>query len=242
VALSIAAPARAYAIDESAHARSGQAGVDVTITAEDEASHHAPSGHSASTCHWSAIEYYDENTAPQGERPGPEYHAYLVFCDNEMVGVYWLGPRNLGRPDPAAMAGEVVGHVPVDLATIGVRPAGRAVTGIPSYFWVNGYRGDAITDTVSAFGIDVGVAITLQSVVWDFHDGSPTQEGLGEPWPTRSTIKHSYRDKGVHTVTVTLTLSASFSVNGGPATPLPPIVRTATLEYPVDEVQAVRDR
>jgi hypothetical protein len=141
------------------------------------------------------------------------------------------------------MAGEVLDHVPVDLATIRVRPDGGGVTGIPAYFWVEGYSGAPINETVTGFGTTVAVSITLGDVSWSFGDGSPAVSGsLGEPWPARSSVNHTYRDKGLRTVTVTITLPAEFSVNGGPAEQLPPIVRTATLAYQVDEIQAVRDR
>jgi hypothetical protein len=136
-----------------------------------------------------------------------------------------------------------VGHVPVDLATIAVRPTGRAVTGIASYFWVQGYSGAPINQTVTGFGVNVDVSITLGSVTWSFGDGTPAiTAGLGEPWPARSSVSHNYRDKGAFTVTVTITMPAQYRVNGGPPRQLPPVVRTATLAYPVDEVQAVRDR
>jgi hypothetical protein len=239
----LADPAAAFRRGE---AKSSSQGVDVIITSRDEASQHAPAGHSSSSCDWSATPYYDANVGPPpeaGARPSLDHELYLVFCDGAFVGVYWLGPRNFPGPDVEAMAGEVVDHVPVDLATIKARPADRAVTGIPSYFWTDGYRGEEITDTVDGFGVSVHVSITLGTVEWDFGDGTPHLTGsLGEPWPARSSVHHTYRDKGAHTVTVTITLPATFQVDGGPAQALPPVVRTATLAYDVDEVQAVRDR
>lgn len=216
------------------------------ITGRDDAFRNAPSGRSASSCDWSAIPFSDENVPPStsiGPPPGPEYDAYLVFCDRSYVGLYWLGPRNFAVADTAAMAGEVVDRVPVDFAAIKARPTGRAVTGIPSYFWVDGYRGETIAETVNGFGVSVAVSIVLSAVEWDFGDGTPRLSGsLGEAWPERSSVHHTYRDKGPFTVTVTITLQPTFQVNGGAAQPLAPIVRTATLAYPVDEVQAVRDR
>jgi hypothetical protein len=237
-------PARAD-VGRDADARSSSAGVEVIITGRDDAFHAAPSGHSASSCHWSAIPFADENVPPStsiGPQPGPEFSAYLVFCDGSYVGIYWLGPRNFAAPDAAAMAGEVVDHVPVDLAAIKVRPTGRAVTGIPSYFWVDGYSGAPIEETVDGFGVSVAVSITMASVEWRFGDGATQSGSLGEPWPARSSVHHAYRDKGAYTVTVTITFQPTFTVNNGVVTALPPIVRTATLAYPVDEVQAVRDR
>ncbi|MEA3019208.1 MAG: hypothetical protein QOI47_732 [Actinomycetota bacterium] len=240
----------AYARDPGTNVKgeTDQNGVEVVITAEDEASHQVPAGHTTSTCHWTATLTsswtYTDQQPIYGPAPSPEHHLYHVYCDGEYVGTYWLGPRNLAAaPDTAAMAGQVVEDVPVDLAAIGSRPTGKAVTGIPSYFWVDGYRGAPINQTVTGLGVSVEVSITLGSVVWDFGDGTPpVLGGLGEPWPARSSIHHTYRDRGVKTVTVTITLPAGFRVNGGQVQALPPVVRTATLSYRVDEVQAVRDK
>jgi hypothetical protein len=142
------------------------------------------------------------------------------------------------------MARTVVDDIPVDLANIQARPEGRAVTGIPSYFWVEGYDGKPIEGTVRNGPVSVDVAVTLRRVTWDFGDGTPalTTTDLGEAWPRRSEIRHAYRDRGTYTVTITLRLPATFTVNGGDVTDLPDIVRTASLTYVVDEVQAVRDR
>jgi hypothetical protein len=235
-----------YAFERHSGASSGNHDVDVIITAADEAASHAPAGHRSSDCHWSATPYYDANVGPPpnvGPRPTPDHELYLVFCDGQFVGIYWLGPANFAAVDTAAMAGEVVDNVPVDLASIQARPTGEAVTGIPSYFWVDGYDGAPINETVTGFGVTVAVSITLGTVEWDFGDGTPhVTGGLGEAWPARSSIHHTYEDKGVHTVTVTITLPAGFSVDGGAIQALPPVVRTASIRYQVDEVQAVRDR
>jgi hypothetical protein len=181
-----------------------------------------------------------------GSPPTPEHHLYLVFCDGAYIGWAWVRPGGSSSPlvDSTALARTVVDDIPVDLASINARPAGKAVTGIPSYFWVEGYDGEPIEGTVENGPVRVDVAVTLGSVTWDFGDGTPplTTTELGEAWPARSEIRHAYRDRGTYTVTITLRLPAAFTVNGGNVTDLPDIVRTATLTYVVDEVQAVRDR
>ena len=55
-------------------------------------------------------------------------------------------------------------------------------------------------------------------------------------------MRHTYRDRGSYVVTATLTLPARYRVNGGAWRGLPAIVRTSSLPYAVDEVQAARDR
>jgi len=232
-------------LEERVHGRSDDSGVEVIIRASDDAAHAVGNGR-ASACHWSATPYYDANYGPPasaGPRPSPDHELYMVFCDGTLVGVYWLGPANFPTADVAGMAGQVVDQIPVDLAEIKSKPTGKAVTGIASYFWVDGYDGAPINETVTGFGVTVNVTITLGTVEWDFGDGTPTVSGsLGEAWPARSSVHHVYRDKGLHTVRVTITMPAGFSVDGGAITALPPIVRTATIPYQVDEVQAVRDQ
>ena len=141
------------------------------------------------------------------------------------------------------MVANYIRDLPIGISTIGARPEGRGVTGIASYFWVEGYQGQPINDSLSAGGVTVAVSVTLGTVTWDFGDGTPpVTAGLGEAWPERSSVRHGYRDRGDRTVTVTVTLPAEFSVNGGAVQQLPPVVRTATIPYVVEEIQAVRNR
>lgn len=206
-------------------------------------------GGGGSTCAWSVVPYPYTGAEPPasvGEPPTPEHALYLVYCDGEYVVTQWLGPRD---PTPDAMVDsllvQLVRDLPIGAPDIGVRPETRGVTGIPSLFWVEGYRGETITDGLSddATGITVEVEVVLGNVVWDFGDGTPVQAaGLGEPWPERSSVEHAYRDRGDLTITVTLTLPARFRVNGGAWRGLEDITRTATIPYVVEEVQAVRNR
>ena len=231
---------------------SNEAGVDWSITVDEHGnasvSAETRRGGGGDECEWSTKQFPFEGNEPParyGTPPSSEHRLYLVFCNGEYVGFQWIGPGDPSEPtiDPAAIAETLVGHVPVDLATIDVRPEGRAVTGIPSYFWIEGYDGQAIRDEASLGGTTVAVEIGLGTVTWDFGDGTPTMTaGLGQAWPERSEIRHAYRDRGTYDVTVTITLAPTFTVNGGAAQALQPITRTATLTYVVDEVQAVRDR
>lgn len=243
----------ASAINErrDTRARSSDDGVEVSITVGEDGEARVGGGAAGGggrTCDWRVEQYPFTGSDPParyGEPPSPEHRLYLVFCDDEFVVAQWLGPAGAASPavDTTALARTVVDNVPVDLFGIDVRPEGRAVTGIPSYFWVEGYDGQPIVDTVRNGPVAVAVEITLGTVTWDFGDGTPpVTAGLGEAWPERSEIRHAYRDRGDYVVTVTVTLPATFTVNGGAPTALAPITRTATIPYAVDEVQAVRDR
>jgi hypothetical protein len=246
VALSSATPA--YAIDER-RVESDDRGVTAEITVGDDGTPRVSpeTRGSRDDCDWRVVQFPFTGSDPParyGEPPSPEHRLYLIFCGPDFVGANWLGPSaSAPEVDTEGMATTVVEHVPVDLASIDVRPEGRAVTGIPSYFWVEGYDGEAITDSITNGPVTVDVEIRLGTVTWDFGDGTrPVRAGLGQAWPERSEIRHAYRDRGSYVVTVTITLPASYRVNGGPAQELEPITRTATIPYVVDEVQAVRDR
>ena len=245
------APARASALEQGADAETNERGVEVVITiGEDgEASARPRNGSGGDTCDWSVVQFPftgQDPPARYGRPPSPEHRLYLVFCDGEFVAAQWLGPNGENAPavDTEGLARTVIDNVPVDLFTIAVKPDARAVTGIPSYFWVEGYDGETITGSVSNGPVTVDVAIELGTVTWDFGDGTEPLRttSLGDEWPERSEIRHAYRDRGTYTITVTIELPARFSVNGQPPTELEPVVRTSTLTYVVDEVQAVRTR
>ena len=239
----------AYAIRErDTDARSDDEGVTVTITiGEDGTPSASGGGGGGDSCEWSVIQYPFTGSDPParyGTPPSPEHRLYLVFCDGEFVAAQWIDPTAGGgvAVDTTSLARTVVDQVPVDLFGINARPTGEAVTGIPSYFWVEGYDGAPITGSVSNGPVTVDVSINLREVTWDFGDGSTMTGGLGEAWPARSSVRHAYRDRGAYTITVTMVFDAEFSVDGGPAEPLEPIVRTSTLRYGVEEIQAVRHR
>jgi len=241
----------ASAFEQGERAATTERGVEVTITIGEDGTPVAEGGRvgGAGSCTWTVTPYPYTGIDPPshyGTPPSPEHRLYLVFCNGEFVAATWLGPGGgtVSVIDPAAMARTVVDEVPVDLAAIGARPQGRGVTGIRSYFWVEGYGGETITGSVTNGPVTVDVSISLGTVTWDFGDGTPPViAGLGEAWPDRSSVHHTYRDRGTYAVTVTIELPAEFSVNGdGTVTPLPPVIRTATIPYVVDEVQAVRER
>jgi hypothetical protein len=130
-------------------------------------------------------------------------------------------------------------------AAIGVRPEGRGITGIPSLFWVDGYDGEPLQATESAFGLTVAVTIQLVDVTWDFGDGSPTSRGgLGEAWPEHSSVQHNYAvasgDEHPYTVTATLLFQPTYTVNGVAGAPLEPIQVPASRTYVVHQLQAER--
>jgi hypothetical protein len=76
----------------------------------------------------------------------------------------------------------------------------------------------------------------------DWGDGTTTgpHASPGGPWPDGD-VTHLYRDAAGYTITVDQTWTATWQV-GGYSGALPARVRTAALDLPVREVQAVRNR
>jgi hypothetical protein len=248
----------AHAADEDVSGRSTERGVEVEverftpgqrIPGRGATAAPGPSGPSCTLFPW----IFDPGTAKGGIPPTTQHRRFLVSCDGQAIGTRWIGPAD-PLASAAARAVEIAGlaqralrEVPVGDIAIGHRPQARALTGIPVYAWVEGYDGRPLERTVRALGVTVDVRITLQRATWDFDDGTPTLvAGLGEPWPARSSVHHTYATSTPRphprTISATLGLSAEYRVDGGPWRALAPITRTATTSLGVDEVQAVRRR
>ena len=198
-------------------------------------------------CHYTAELYWDSVYGPPdlyGAQPSPEHRLYTVYCNDQILGVRWLGPAEFVDGIARGIAERVVREIPIGEISIGLRPESRGVTGIPSLFWVEGYDGHPINHSVTELGITVDVAVTLDDVIWRFGDGTaPLHAGLGEAWPQESSVRHTYEH--VHPgypVTATMTLAVRWRFNGGGWEALAPITRTSTVPYTVTEIQAIRDR
>jgi hypothetical protein len=253
-ALFAATAPHAVAYEQHEDVNTDNEGVNVVVTVGEDGSASAHGGNGGGGgggggggCEWSVIQYPftgQDPPANYGAPPTAEHNLYLIYCDGEFVGAEWIAPRERATiVDVVGEATTVIERIPVDLAQIGARPQGRAVTGIPSYFWVEGYSGAPIEGSVVNGPVTVDVSVTLGTVTWDFGDGTPAVTGgLGEAWPNRSSIRHAYRNRGTYNVTVTIVMPAAFTVNDGAPVQLEPVVRTATIPYVVDEVQAVRNR
>jgi hypothetical protein len=196
---------------------------------------------------------FDPGTAKGGIPPTPAHRRFIVSCGGQAVGTRWIGPADplaaiaARAAELAAVAERVVREIAVGGMTIGRRPQGRGLTGVPTYVWVAGYDGRPVTRTVHALGATVDVRITLRHTTWDFGDGTPpTLAGLGQAWPRRSDVHHTYEVATPHdaprTIAATVTFFAEHRVDGGPWQALAPLTRSATTAIDVDQVQAVRRR
>ncbi len=187
----------------------------------------------------------DINVVAMPAAPGPEYVAYHVYCGGVYITSVWLAPSafspTAGAVDVRAIAEQLARDLPYPAATVRVSPEGRGLTGLESWFWVEGYAGP-LRDAVDELGFRVEVEAVPASVHWDFGDGSPVRPGtLGQAAPTRSDVVHTYETSSRSepiSVRASIRLDVRFRVNDEPWEALDPVVRSASRTYPVVESRA----
>ena len=192
-----------------------------------------------------------EREAPlhPGEAP------WVVNCDNGFMSIVWL-PIN-AQPsdvdivvvpgdsvDPESVAAELRDHVPVPDITVGVNPA-TGLVAMPSWFWIEGYDGSRIRTSDTLGDVTVEVEIRPTGYRWSFGDGAALEtDSVGEAYPQVSDIRHTYQqsslaDGGAFRVTVRITFSVRYRVDGGPWEALDPITRSFSASYPVQQLQSI---
>jgi hypothetical protein len=180
---------------------------------------------------------------------------WTVECDDGYFGVVWV-PMNtdpadvqvvIGPPDPIdplSVAAELRDQLPVPDMAISANPD-TGLVGLPSWFWVDGYDGAPISSSSTLGGITVEVQIVPQRYTWSFGDGANLDTtSPGQPYPAESDIQHSYEQSslgagGAFAVTVEISFSAQYRVNGGAWQSLDAITRSFTSNYPVQQLQSV---
>jgi hypothetical protein len=192
-----------------------------------------------------------EREAPlhPGEAP------WVVNCDNGFMSIVWLPintqPSDVNivvvpgdAVDPASMAADLRDHVPVPDIAVGVNPA-TGLVAMPSWFWIEGYDGSRIRTSDTLGDVTVEVEIRPTGYRWSFGDGAALEaDSLGEAYPQESDIRHIYQqssltDGGAFRVTVRITFSVRYRVDGGPWEQLDPITRSFSAAYPVQQLQSI---
>jgi hypothetical protein len=184
-------------------------------------------------------------STPMPPRPGPEYGAYYVYCGADYVTSVWLPPTAFAGAAPVidvrAIAEQLVRDLPYPQATVRVSPEARGLTGLESWFWVDGYRAP-LRDAVDGLGLRVEVEAVPGSVRWDFGDDTPVRAGtLGLAAPRRSDVVHTYEQDSrgaTTTIRASIRLDVRYRVNGEPWEALDPVLRVGTRDYPVVESRA----
>ena|SRR5581483_8689105 len=141
--------------------------------------------------------------------------------------------------NPVAMALQFWGEVPLPVPAPHIAP-GRAITGLPAYLETEGMTAKDFGRGTPLGPISIGAHGRFY-VDW----GDGTHDGpfdvVGAPWPD-GTISHTYTKTGAYDVVVTERWTATWSLagRGGPLGGLQTVGRIS--QFPVDEVQAVRNR
>jgi hypothetical protein len=179
----------------------------------------------------------------------PNLLPYSLICDGEVVGVVWLpidggGAEAALALSPRDIAMSLRNRIPIPNVTIAINPE-RGLVGVDSWFWIEGYDGEPITESTDAFGSRVDVEARVQRYEWSFGDGKGMKtENPGRPYPERSDVRHMYErsslghDRG-YPVEVGFLFSVRYRVDGGGWIDLPGIERVAEARYPVRESQAL---
>jgi hypothetical protein len=185
-----------------------------------------------------------------GVAPTPDAKPYDVYCDDTYVTMIWATPSQFNGGNLAAalraLAERLVRDLPFPDAGIGIDPDARGLTGLETWYWVTGWDGTPLTDSVSGFGTTVTVEARPAQIVWRFGDGTPDVDAdLGRPAPERSSVTHVYeRRSGADgmAVQVRFELATRYRVDAGAWLPLEPVERDARRSYPVDEARAQLQR
>jgi hypothetical protein len=179
-----------------------------------------------------------------------------VSCDDGFFAFIWIP---VGTPaggnvqvvfvdddgvDPVAIALELLNHLPIPDIAIDANPA-TGLVALPSWFWLDGYDGSPISSSDALPGVAVDVEVEPLVYRWSFGDGTTAETtSLGQRYPAESDIRHVYEQSslaagGAYSVTVEVTFSARYRVNGGAWETLDPITRSFSNDYPVQQLQSV---
>ncbi len=157
--------------------------------------------------------------------------------------------------------------VPYPDVQIGVNPAPLGLTGLPSWFWIQGYDGRPLNAATTinvapqipagypgdcppppGATLEVTVQLTPFVYTWTFGDqfamGTVTTTSLGKAYPQASDIQHRYETTSLghpdgFPVTVTMRLHARYQANGAAWQDLPDASQTYTRAYQVQQAQTV---
>jgi hypothetical protein len=196
------------------------------------------------------VNYDGTRLVPITDTPptGPADQLYDLWCGDEFVAFRWYGPGT-PLPEVAAELERLLDRLDIGATVIEARPEGAGLVGVPSWAWLGGGAPSplAASVTLPGFGTTVTVTATLAEVTWDFGDGSPPlAAGPGAPWPEPSQVRHAYAEPSPaghpYSVSATVVYAPGYTVDGVAGAPLAPVSFTLTREYPVRELEAVRQR
>ena len=193
-------------------------------------------------CDWAII------PAPLGTPPPsdigpyrPDAYLGLLTCDGVGVRLQWVDDDEVVDLGAAAReaAASYVARVPVPRLDLHAVPHPMGLVGFESWFWATGYDGRPIVDTVDALGFSVEVRIEPTPVTWTFGDGTSAVGGLGEAYPSRSSVRHTFQRHGTRPLAASFGWRPRYRVDGVAWESLPDIEVRTVRDYRVREAQAV---
>ncbi len=172
--------------------------------------------------------------------PAPSlfHQAFDVYCGATYLTTVWAIPSAAAAAIGAQTARDLLARVEFPPVTIAVSPA-LGLTGLDSWFWIDGTDGAPITLSRTDFGISVDLEVRLAGVAWDFGDGTHVDAGLGKAYPARSDVAHTFESKGGRTVTAAFRFAARYRVDGADWVDLGPVPRSVSRTYDVVEVRSL---
>jgi hypothetical protein len=170
--------------------------------------------------------------------PSPFHQAFDVYCGDTYLATVWAVPQAAAAAIGAQFARELLARVEFPPVTIAASPR-HGLTGLDSWFWIDGTDGSPITLSRADLGITVDLEVRLVGVAWDFGDGTHLDAGLGKVFPARSDVTHNYETRGPHAVSAAFRFTARYRIDGGDWIDLGPVPRTVERAYDVAEVRSL---
>jgi hypothetical protein len=180
-----------------------------------------------------------------GGASSPQAADSAAAINQIVLGLYPLCPGSAPAPAQlsAGAAALQLWHDQVKLPPPAPRIApGWGIVGKDAYLEIGGRR-DPVPWTFTAFGYTITITAHSRYEV-DWGDGTAATgiTSQGGPWPTGE-ITHPYQVDGTYRVTVRQRWTATWSATNGEQGAIDDGLQTlGTLDFPVQELQAVRDR
>jgi hypothetical protein len=181
-----------------------------------------------------------------GPPPSLDAVAVWLMCGSAVVDAFWSEPRVVDFDDfVAGWIDEHLENVVVPSLEIGANPPTFGVTGLASWFWVEGWDGAPSRSEIEApWGDVVVVELEIEEVTWDFGDGSgATASGMGESYPQESSVRHVYThtsaDRGDYGVTAEVGITGRWWFGAEGPWEVPAVTVSLRAEHEVRQIQAV---
>ena len=162
-----------------------------------------------------------------------------AFCAGTNSTASCTSPEEAARPSQLidGDGGDCVQHVPLPANRVNIQPPnGRTLVNFDTNFYTDSAP---LTRTVTLLGRRVTLHITPASWTWTFGDGTTTTTTTpGAAYPALD-ITHTYQRQGHVDPSVATTYTATYTVDGGPARPVP---GTVTIPGPSTPLQVVTAR